>query len=178
MLPTQSDRYCGSMARPKKPSKLLLFGCSFATSNRGVSALAHASTTLLIERSLVDVVAAFPSRSGDSDGEQTERFAHLGASSLQYRLSPFAHVSNSALWALVLAILYRLIPLRSVRTALARSNKLVRELHSALVPLSLPSFALTFGATSLGSSRDNSTILQRPRRRRDTLWSCGGTYET
>lgn len=161
--------------------KLLLFGCSFGTTNRGVSALAHAVTKLLREETGADVVAAFPIRPSAADIAWVQRFGALGASTSPYRLSPLSPVVTSGLWAIAFAAIYRVVPWSPLRIALCRSNTLLGETVSADVIADIwggDSFSDIYGRTRMLKRSIGSILAVILRKKLVLLPQTYGPYRT
>lgn len=107
-----------------------LMGASLDTDNRGVSALAS-SLVKMVNTFRPDIQIVF--LSGRRSGVQEVMVSghKVEVAMLSYRLSPKARLHENLFWILLIAALYRIIPLEPVRKRLIGQNPFLRAMLRA-----------------------------------------------
>ena len=117
-----------------RPIRICLVGTSLESGNFGVQALA-ASLVRVIHRRVRNPVITFMYGGQGSTGQKTVAVEGAGVTVnlVRFRQSPAAPPRDQLGWAMVVALLYACIPLRSVRALVARGSTVTRTFHDASV---------------------------------------------
>ncbi len=108
----------------KHKSGILLFGASFATGNRGVSALAAASIDLIKKYFENDrIYLVFP---GPDEKKENQIKNNRNIIPIKYRFTPFCIPNKNACNILCAALLYKVIKIEKIRRIICRLFPLIK----------------------------------------------------
>lgn len=115
----------------KKQNNICIFGGSLDVGNRGVNALTVSLIKLL--HNTVDNAKFFLMHGSRSPFTRSVLVngQNIDVQVVNFRLSPKSKLNEHLFWILLLALLYRLLPLQGLRNYIARSNTWIRTILDA-----------------------------------------------
>jgi polysaccharide pyruvyl transferase WcaK-like protein len=111
--------------------KIALLGCSLDTGNKGVSALA-ASVTKIMHTLRSDT--SFHLLIGNRSAGRQEVYVNgkpVALHVVNYRLSPRSRLHEHLFFIVLLALMYRLVPVRKIRSRILKKNRWLRTVSDA-----------------------------------------------
>jgi len=116
----------------KNAYRVCLMGASLDTYNMGVSALAASLRKIIQDiRPAADITLLIGNRSSKGQELQVTQDKKIILKVVNYRLSPRAHIHEHLIWILFLACLQKLVPFKSMKKKIIRSNPFLNAIDSA-----------------------------------------------
>lgn len=113
-----------------KIKRIGFMGASLDTGNMGVSALAASVVSIILNLKPDAEILLFIGNRSSQPQEVQLSDRKIKISVVNYRLSPKARLSEHLFWILVLAILWRIIPLKYIQKKIIQSNRWLSNLDS------------------------------------------------